>query len=170
MTNSQSDVYVLEAKDLRSKLDFCQELSRLSTASLNVESKRNIPSYQTSSDLSQSRRLRFSRSRSLESRKKKLAARSRSLDTNDNSDDGDTEDNCDDAKAPLYKALADYTPTVSKNSREMSLQQGEIVSLVKIGCAGWWFVKSETVKNKEGWAPSTYLQIIPSDTKTLGRK
>ena len=144
VTNGQSDVYILDAKDLRSKIDFCQELSRLTTTSsdVGVASRRNISSYQTSSDLSQSRRLRFSRSRSLESRRKKMSNRSRSLDTNDNSDDGDTEDNCDDAKAPLYKALADYSPTSTHNTRELSLEEGELVSLVKIGCAGWWFVRS----------------------------
>jgi len=37
-----------------------------------------------------------------------------------------------------YIALADYN---AMGSAEISLKEGEILSLVKVGCAGWWFVK-----------------------------
>ena len=70
-------------------------------------------------------------------------------------------------KPPLYKVLASYTAI---SPREVGLEEGEMVSLIKIGCAGWWYVRMVASPDTEGWAPSTYLQLLPEITKTLGRK
>jgi len=37
-----------------------------------------------------------------------------------------------------YVALADYT---ASGPAEVTLKEGDVVILVKIGCGGWWFVK-----------------------------
>ena len=39
---------------------------------------------------------------------------------------------------PQYRVLADYT---ALTTREVNLHEGEVVELVKIGCAGWWYVR-----------------------------
>lgn len=41
--------------------------------------------------------------------------------------------------SPKYIALADYN---AMGHAEISVKEGDIVTLVKVGCAGWWFVKS----------------------------
>ena len=105
------------------------------------------------------RRRRFSRSASLESRAT-AAARSRSLDTEDTAAAASD-------PAPQYRVLADYAPAAPGAGRQLQLCEGALVRLVKIGCAGWWFVRAQD--GGEGWAPSTYLQLLPN-TKTLDRK
>lgn len=37
-----------------------------------------------------------------------------------------------------YQVLADYS---ALSERELSIQEGEIVELIKIGCGGWWYVR-----------------------------
>jgi hypothetical protein len=37
------------------------------------------------------------------------------------------------------QVLADY---MALTGRELNLEEGEIVELIKIGCSGWWFVRS----------------------------
>ena len=49
---------------------------------------------------------------------------------------------------PQYCALADYS---ALTSRELGLTQGEVVELVKIGCAGWWYVRRAQHPWTEGW-------------------
>ena len=93
----------------------------------------------------------------------KSSLRSRSLDTEE-SEDKEMEE---EKKPPLYKVLASYTAI---SPREVGLEEGEMVSLIKIGCAGWWYVRMVACPDTEGWAPSTYLQLLPDITKTLGRK
>jgi hypothetical protein len=39
----------------------------------------------------------------------------------------------------LVQVLADY---MALTGRELNLEEGEIVELIKIGCSGWWFVRS----------------------------
>ena len=58
---------------------------------------------------------------------------------------------------PQYRILADYT---ALTQREVNLHEGEVVELVKIGCAGWWYVKLANYPYPEGWAPSTYLEKL----------
>ena len=41
-------------------------------------------------------------------------------------------------ESQLYKVLADYS---ALSDRELSMQEGEVVELVKIGCGGWWYVR-----------------------------
>jgi hypothetical protein len=43
-------------------------------------------------------------------------------------------------------------------SREIDLNEDEVVELIKVGCAGWWYVRITTYPYPEGWAPSTYLE------------
>ena len=51
--------------------------------------------------------------------------------------------------------LADY---MALTSREIDLNEDEVVELIKVGCAGWWYVRITTYPYPEGWAPSTYLE------------
>ena len=126
---------------MRSKEDFCYELSKLlddkedDTISVSSRQVPNFPS-QSSNDLIQSKRLRFTRSKSLETRSSKSVQRSRSLDNDDSDEASETIEN----KPPQYKVLADYSAPVNSH-RELSLVQDEVVTLMKIGCAGWWFVR-----------------------------
>ncbi|XP_044741334.1 guanine nucleotide exchange factor DBS-like isoform X4 [Chrysoperla carnea] len=55
-----------------------------------------------------------------------------------------------------YVALADYN-AIGHN--EVSIKEGDIFELLKVGCAGWWFVRFAN-STKEGWAPAAYLEPI----------
>ncbi|XP_053683186.1 guanine nucleotide exchange factor DBS isoform X2 [Sabethes cyaneus] len=55
-----------------------------------------------------------------------------------------------------FVSLADYC---AMGNSEVSMKEGDIVELLKIGCAGWWFVKV-TGNSLEGWAPAAYLEPI----------
>jgi len=181
--NNQSDVYILEARNAKCKEDFIYELQKLvktvnDSEACGLNSRhRNSPTLFSSSatmassssgDLTSTRKkkLRFSRSKSLDTRTSKAQTRSRSLDSEAPEDGGDeAEDEAED-RQPQYKVLGDYEPEAGAG-RELSLTEGEVVRLVKIGCAGWRYVKCG---DREGWAPSTYLQILPGNTKTLDRR
>jgi len=39
---------------------------------------------------------------------------------------------------PKFLVLADYS---AMSTGEVSLKEGDIVNMLKVGCAGWWFVK-----------------------------
>ena len=87
--------------------------------------------------------------------------------------------NLTDGEPQLYRVLADYS---ALSDRELSMEEGEVVELVKVGCGGWWFVRwGKSLFQKslfrlfnlqhfrvanypdvEGWAPETYLERIPS--------
>ncbi|KAJ8926822.1 hypothetical protein NQ314_020670 [Rhamnusium bicolor] len=55
-----------------------------------------------------------------------------------------------------YVALADYCAV---GNSEVNMREGDIVELLKVGCAGWWFVK--VIGNSvEGWAPAAYLENL----------
>ena len=54
-----------------------------------------------------------------------------------------------------FVVLADY---MALTSREIDLNEDEVVELIKVGCAGWWYVRITTYPYPEGWAPSTYLE------------
>jgi hypothetical protein len=107
---------------------------------------------------------RLSRSRSLENGKNNTTHRSRSLDCGgrnrsspeDDEDDMSNED--EDHRVNIkYIVLADY---MALTSREIDLSEDEMVELVKVGCAGWWYVRLTTYPFLEGWAPSTYLEKV----------
>ena len=58
---------------------------------------------------------------------------------------------------PQYCALADYS---ALTSRELGLTQGEVVELVKIGCAGWWYVRRAQHPWTEGWWVLLLLRLF----------
>lgn len=55
-----------------------------------------------------------------------------------------------------FVSLADYC---AMGNSEVSMKETDIVELLKIGCAGWWFVKVIGT-GLEGWAPAAYLEPI----------
>ena len=129
---------------MKSKEDFCYELGKLlddkdDTISVSSRQIAAFPSH-SSNDLTSSKRLRFTRSKSLESRGSKPVQRSRSLDDDDSEEASDKDYEPMENKPPQYKVLADYSAPVNSH-RELSLVQDEVVTLMKIGCAGWWFVR-----------------------------
>ncbi|KAJ8670670.1 hypothetical protein QAD02_001929 [Eretmocerus hayati] len=76
---------------------------------------------------------------------------------NSNTDD---EDAFTDLPGPApggrYVALADYC---AMGQSEVTMREGEQLELLKVGCAGWWFVKLVGA-GIEGWAPASYLEPI----------
>ena len=60
-----------------------------------------------------------------------------------------------------YIVLADY---MALTTREIDLSEDDVVELVKVGCAGWWYVRLSTYPYPEGWAPSTYLEKLHDRT------
>ncbi|XP_068144544.1 uncharacterized protein [Drosophila tropicalis] len=55
-----------------------------------------------------------------------------------------------------FIALADYT---AMGHSEVSMREGETIELLKVGCAGWWYVRVLDT-NAEGWTPGAYLESI----------
>ena len=43
-----------------------------------------------------------------------------------------------DTEPGLYRVLADYS---ALSDRELSMQEEEVVELMKVGCGGWWYVR-----------------------------
>ena len=66
-------------------------------------------------------------------------------------------DECNGGASSKFIVLADY---MALTSREIDLSEDEVVDVIKIGCAGWWYVKLSNYPYLEGWAPSTYLEKI----------
>lgn len=63
---------------------------------------------------------------------------------------------------PMYKALYDFA---TSNEGEMALVKDEQVEVTqKEESGGWWLVKKNGV---EGWAPSTYLELVPPKPKPV---
>ncbi|KAF2360234.1 CRAL-TRIO lipid binding domain [Trinorchestia longiramus] len=60
-----------------------------------------------------------------------------------------------------FLVLADYT---AMGPSEVSLREGDLVELVKVGCAGWWYVRVCSVQY-EGWAPAAYLERVLKKAK-----
>ncbi|XP_008211520.1 guanine nucleotide exchange factor DBS isoform X2 [Nasonia vitripennis] len=80
---------------------------------------------------------------------------------NSNTDD---EDAFGDISGPApggrYVALADYC---AMGQSEVTMREGDNLELLKVGCAGWWFVKLIGA-GIEGWAPASYLEPISRKT------
>lgn len=55
-----------------------------------------------------------------------------------------------------YVSLADYSAV---GRSEVSMTEGDVVELLKIGCAGWWFVKVQS-SEREGWVPAAFLEHL----------
>jgi hypothetical protein len=43
------------------------------------------------------------------------------------------------------------------------MREGDMIELLKVGCAGWWFVKI-IGSSVEGWAPAAYLENLHRKT------
>ncbi|XP_050090329.1 uncharacterized protein LOC126574278 isoform X1 [Anopheles aquasalis] len=67
----------------------------------------------------------------------------------------------EDSVVPGHKfiSLADYCAI---GNSEVTMKESDVVELLKVGCAGWWFVKV-IATGLEGWAPAAYLE--PSNRK-----
>jgi hypothetical protein len=59
-----------------------------------------------------------------------------------------------------YVALADYCAI---GNSEVNMREGDMIELLKVGCAGWWFVKI-IGSSVEGWAPAAYLENLHRKT------
>lgn len=72
-----------------------------------------------------------------------------------NSDDEETFTN----QGSRYRVLADYT---ALSHSELSMKEGDLVSLLKVGCAGWWYVRAfgnTSYGRSDGWVPAAYLEL-----------
>ncbi|XP_046621316.1 guanine nucleotide exchange factor DBS-like isoform X1 [Neodiprion virginianus] len=80
---------------------------------------------------------------------------------NSNTDDEDTfSENPGLTPGGRYIALADYCAV---GESEVTMHEGDSLELLKVGCAGWWFVKLIST-GLEGWAPAAYLEPISRKT------
>ena len=150
-----------QARNSKCKEDFCKELSKLLLDvddTLSVASSRHVdmyPELSTSSHdlvtpaMCHNTRAQLSRQQFSNTRSKSLETRSgsrciewtRSLDQPDDKASDDMGPVVRGAsRPPQYKVLADYSAPAT-SARELSLKQGEVVTLIKIGCAGWWYVR-----------------------------
>ncbi|XP_041975646.1 guanine nucleotide exchange factor DBS-like isoform X3 [Aricia agestis] len=71
----------------------------------------------------------------------------------DPSDDDDEEPDHTPTVGCSLVALAEYTAV---GGSEVSLREGQHAELLKVGCAGWWYVRIAGGQG-EGWAPAAYL-------------
>ncbi|XP_049309800.1 guanine nucleotide exchange factor DBS isoform X6 [Bactrocera dorsalis] len=60
------------------------------------------------------------------------------------------------APGSKFVALADYA---AMGHSEVSMREGDAIELLKVGCAGWWFVRVLEA-NAEGWTPAAYLEPL----------
>jgi len=177
--SGQPDIYSLEGKTVNAKDDFAAELrkvilkekenvnNRVARISHSAVYNENM-STTSGSESAKSRRSAFSRSKSLDQEGTKNSHRSRSLDLCQEKSSSEAELVDEDTTSfPKYHVLADY---MALTARELNLQEGESVQLIKIGCAGWWYVRLIAYPFSEGWAPSTYLEKLPVRNKTLDRR
>ncbi|XP_044580210.1 guanine nucleotide exchange factor DBS-like isoform X3 [Cotesia glomerata] len=80
---------------------------------------------------------------------------------NSNTDDEDAfSENPGPAPGGRYVALADYCAV---GPAEVTMREGDHLELLKVGCAGWWFVKLIGT-GIEGWAPAAYLEPVSRKT------
>jgi len=175
----QSDVYSLEAKNKKAKEDFAAELRKVIIEQKDkiAQKPNRMPQsgmYNehisgSGSEELRSRRSNYSCSRSLEHDNETNEPRSQSLDIQHERRPGCEGENMDysEQENAQYRVLADYT---ALSGRELTMHEGEIVELVTVGFAGWWFVRLASYPDTEGWAPQTYLEKIPSKYRTLDRK
>ncbi|XP_050044251.1 guanine nucleotide exchange factor DBS-like isoform X1 [Dermacentor andersoni] len=70
----------------------------------------------------------------------------------DDDDDGDIFVNTE--VGGSYVALGDYEAV---DVGEASLVEGQPVQVLRVGCAGWWYVRCLGGGGREGWVPAAYL-------------
>ena len=107
---------------------------------------------------------RLTRSRSLETSKGRATLRSRSLDCAGDRSSPEADEDEEAVSGQRFVVLADY---MALTSREIDLNEDEVVELIKVGCAGWWYVRITTYPYPEGWAPSTYLEKMTTWKKQI---
>ncbi|XP_031630381.1 guanine nucleotide exchange factor DBS isoform X3 [Contarinia nasturtii] len=73
----------------------------------------------------------------------------------------------DTAPGNRFVSLADYC---AMGHSEVSMKEGDVVELLKIGCAGWWFIRDLSNNGAEGWAPAAFLDPIHRRTHRSGSK
>ena len=184
----QPDAFTLEAKSKKAKDDFASELrkviakekgntkERLTRIVRNVVSTETLSANSGSDTVSRLGKSAFSRARSLDGE-----SWSRTYQDTGGSGSGQSSgyggsgsigggymdrsssvEQLEAASGPRYRALADYT---ALTARELNLHAGEVVELVKVGCAGWWFTRLHSYPYTEGWAPSTYLEKLSHSSR-----
>ena len=164
--HGRNELYSLEAiKGRQAKEEFAAELRKVIIRQKDqLQKVRNVVYVDTASNSTLENHenrperpsSRLTRSRSLESRRIGAALRSRSLDCAGDRSSPEAEEE-EAVSGQRYMVLADY---MALTSREIDLTEDEIVELVKVGCAGWWYVRITTYPYLEGWAPSTYLEKL----------
>ena len=166
-----NDLYTLEAKTKKAKDEFAAELRKIiirqkdrkqGTARSYNQYTGHAAYYDSATNESDEAKSAKIRSRSLESSRAHAPLRSRSLDctADRNSPTGMGAEDDDESRhrgGDRYIVLADY---MALTTREIDLSEDDIVELVKVGCAGWWYVRLSTYPYPEGWAPSTYLEKL----------
>ncbi|XP_015927368.1 guanine nucleotide exchange factor DBS isoform X2 [Parasteatoda tepidariorum] len=84
--------------------------------------------------------------------------------TEDEDEDGDIFLQTAEVKG-RYVVLGDYAAV---DVGEVSLHEGQVVEVEKIGCAGWWYVRGLDA-GCQGWVPATYLGPISQNNKRGSR-
>ncbi|XP_076045191.1 guanine nucleotide exchange factor DBS-like isoform X5 [Oratosquilla oratoria] len=74
----------------------------------------------------------------------------------DEDDDHETFSESTEYTSSRFLVLADYN---AMGVSEVSLREGDYVDLIKVGCAGWWYVRVSGTPY-EGWAPAAYLERV----------
>lgn len=77
--------------------------------------------------------------------------------------EGEEFDECFNVVGHRYQSLADYHAV---DVGELSVGEGQVVEVVKVGSEGWWFVRLVSTGD-EGWAPASYLERCPSRAASL---
>jgi hypothetical protein len=172
--HGRNDLYTLEAvKGRQAKEEFAAELRKVIIRQKDhqrnqMQKARNVfYGDTTNSSTSEAAAIndcsserpssRLTRSKSLESSRGRATLRSRSLDCAGDRSSPEADDMADAVSGQSFVVLADY---MALTSREIDLNEDEVVELVKVGCAGWWYVRITTYPYPEGWAPSTYLEKL----------
>ena len=181
--HGRNDLYSLEAvKGRQAKEEFAAELRKVIIRQKDqMQKQRNVMYLESASATSEAETRpssRLTRSRSLETSKGNFGIsvffrkvkpmysfcffkgraplRSRSLDCAADRSSPEAEDE-EAISGQRFVVLADY---MALTSREIDLNEDEVVELIKVRCAGWWYVRITTYPYPEGWAPSTYLEKI----------
>lgn len=68
---------------------------------------------------------------------------------------GGAEDEGEEEEGEKFKALYDYD---TKNEGEMSLREGEIVTITDKDPSGWWYATADD--GREGFVPSSYVEPV----------
>ena len=175
----QPDAFTLEAKSKKSKDEFASELRKVIAKEKVTGTKdrlnrivRNVVSNEALSATSGSDSSRqggtvgrsaFSRARSLDGESWSRTYQDSGGSSGYSGGYMDRSSSVEQLDVVKYRALADYT---ALTGRELNLHTGEVVELVRVGCAGWWYVRLHHYPFTEGWAPSTYLEKMSSQAKS----